>query len=117
MQAEGLKNDTLLLESYLFLNEQPRLESHEVSFKSATLAVKRLLMPTEELIGVLKLSEVAEQEEALNQEKQDIRAQVRRAQPSSGMPRIVRYDVLLEVFVKPKVQELRSLGVVLPGLQ
>jgi len=51
-------------------------EEGNVSFKSATLAVKRLLMPTEELIGVLKLSEVAEQEELLNQEKQDIRAQV-----------------------------------------
>jgi hypothetical protein len=48
----------------------------EVTFKSATLAVLRLLMPTEELVGVLKLQEVAEAEEAFIQDRNDIRSQV-----------------------------------------
>jgi hypothetical protein len=51
-------------------------EQGEVSFKSATLAVLRLLMPTEELVGVLKLQDVAEKEEEFINDRNDIRAQV-----------------------------------------
>merc|ERR1719331_1774590 len=51
-------------------------ENGEVTFKSATLAVLRLLMPSEELVGVLKLQEVAEAEGHFLEERADIRAQV-----------------------------------------
>merc|ERR1719453_644264 len=47
-----------------------------VSFKCATLAVLRLLMPNEELMGVLKLPDVANQEEAYLENKSNISAQV-----------------------------------------
>jgi hypothetical protein len=48
----------------------------EVTFKSATLAVLRLLMPSEELVGVLKLQEMQEAEEAYLNDMHDIRSQV-----------------------------------------
>lgn len=51
-------------------------EKGEVTFKSATLAVLRLLMPKEELQGVLKIEEMKEAEEAFQEESLDIRAQV-----------------------------------------
>jgi hypothetical protein len=75
-QAEGKGKQQRFAVQQAEISRMEIDEHGEVTFKSATLAVLRLLMPTEELVGVLKLQDVAQQEEALVNDRNDIRAQV-----------------------------------------